>query len=348
MYLRFLLLLVLICAPASLVADELTTTDGDTFVGKFEKLENGEVHFTSTSVGLVKVPVAKVATMDLDEERKVRVRTGESIKDQQDATISTEDGKLKVKLEAGELDVESLEGIKGIDETVPDERPEWSFDALLSFGWTEGNTRTYNLGYRFDIKRTTKHNYMTLFGRGSYFQDRNLKEDSVRERQHHFGYLYRYIFDFNLTVEVTEDLYMNELAGYHYRSITGVGPGYYIIRKPKMTWYVAAHLTYTKEDLINHTDDRGFFGARAKTEFDWVTAADMVHINAKSELLLDFAEFKNLVVNSSLLIEHHFASYFTAGLLIEHSWDNIPAEGFKHHDFRFLFTLGISWSGRGF
>lgn len=345
---RYLALLLLLVFSMPLMADSLTTTDGDTFVGKFEKLENGEVHFATDSVGLVKVPVDKVATLNLDEAREVRVRTADDVKAQQNATLRTEDGKVVVELEAGRLDVASLSGIKGIDETLPDERAKWGISALGSFAWTEGNTRTYTLGLRFDITRETKNNWMTLFGRGSYFQDRNLEEDSVRERKYHFGYYYRYIFDFNLTIDFTEDLYFNEFAGYHYRSVTGLGPGYYILREDNLSWHVGAHLTYTYEDQMNGAEDRGYLGARIMTEFDWRSASGSFHVNYKGSLMFDFDESKNLTGHQSLLLEHQFMTYFTAGLLIEHDWDNLPPPDFKHHDFRFTLTLGFSWSGRGY
>src|SRR5690606_17022465 len=111
----YILLAMLLMLAAPLAADELTTTDGDKLVGTFEKLENGEVYFTTKSAGAVKVPVAKVASLSLDTTRKARIRTGDDIKAQQEAELSTRDGKLVVKLEAGELDVESLAGLKGID-----------------------------------------------------------------------------------------------------------------------------------------------------------------------------------------------------------------------------------------
>lgn len=341
---RILLLLLFVFA-APLIADTLVTTDGDTFIGKFDKLENGEVHFTSLSAGALKVPAAKVASLTLDAARDARIRTTGDIKDQKNVKLATRDGKLLITDELGEREAD-FAGLVGVDETLPDERALWELSGLGSFSWTDGNTKTYTLGYRFDIKRTTKHNYQTLFARGTYFQDRLLLEDQVRVRQHHVGYLYRYIFDFNLTIDLTQDFYFNEFAGYHYRSITGIGPGYYIIREPKMSWHVAAHATYTYEDQMFGAENRGYFGARLRTEFDWVTLSDALHVNFKSELLFDFDETKNLTSNSSLLVEYKFMEYFTAGVLVEHAWDNLPPPGFKHHDFRFTLTLGFSWSGR--
>ncbi|MBX3459716.1 MAG: DUF481 domain-containing protein [Planctomycetes bacterium] len=344
---RFLFVVLLLVAGAWLSAtDKLTTTNGDVLVGTFDKLEAGHVHFTSPDTGTVKIAVEKVARLELDGEREVSLRTAEDIKQQQKGKLVTRDGKLVFVSSAGELSIDNLGAVKGVNETLPDERPLWEASLLGTFSMTEGNTDTYSLGYRFDIKRHGKRNFQTLFGRGSYFEDTNLLEDQVRERRHDFGYLYRYIFDFRLTIEVTEDLSFNEFAGYRWRSITGVGPGYQIIKEDRMWWNVAAHAIYVYEDLIFGGEDRGYFGARARTEFDWVGLNETLHINFKSEVLFDFDIIENVVVNSALLAEYKFGGYFSAGLLVEHSFDNVPTPGFFRNDFRFTFTIGISWSGR--
>lgn len=341
-----LLLLLLLLFAAPLAADELITTEGDKLVGTFEKLEGGEVYFITKAAGLVKVPAANVASITIDEERDARMRLDGEVENQQDVKLLTKDGQLHYRTKDGETPVD-FAATPGINETLPDNRPIWDISGLGTFSWTEGNTRTYALGYRFDIKRTTKHNFNHLFARGNYFQDRNLPENSVRERNHHIGYLYRYIFDFNLTIDLTQDFYFNEFAGYNYRSVTGLGPGYYIVRKPHTFWHAAAHLTYTYEDQLGGGEDRGYFGARLQTEFDWVSPSGSLHVNYKGALMFDFDETKNLTGNQSLLVEHKLLTFVTAGLLIEHAWDNLPPPGFKHHDFRFTFTLGFAWSMRG-
>lgn len=339
--------LLALCAGALTAqdADRLTTTGGDVLIGKFIKLEGGKVHFEAAKVGNVQVAPADIKEISLASAREVKWRTGDDVQRQESGTLSSRDGKLVLKDASGEREID-LSRFKGINETVPDERPQWDIGARLFFGWTEGNTETYSMGFRFDIKRTTKHNQNILYGEGNYLQDRLLDEDQVRRRDFAFGYAYRYIFDFNLTIDVTEDLYFNELAGFHWRSVTGVGPGYFIVRQPKTTLHAGAHLTYTYEDQMNGAEDRGYIGARARGEFETFQLDDNLHIKAVSEILFDFDETKNLVVNNSLLVEYKFAGYFTAGMLLRHTWDNIPPEGFRHHDFNFLFTLGFSWGGR--
>jgi putative salt-induced outer membrane protein YdiY len=340
------LLLILALAGALHAADRLETTDGEIVVGTFEKLQGGEFYFKSAALGLIKLPAPKVKSLTLDGERAARYRMALGIQNQVDAQMFTRDGKLVFRTAAGEFVVDNPSQLVGINEELPDERAVWDVSAALTFAWTEGNTKTYALGYRFDIKRTTKEHLVTFFGHGSYLQDRTLEEDSVRERRHHFGAMYQYIFSFGLTLDVTEDLYFDEFAGYHWRSITGVGPGYFIRREPNFFWHVALHATYTYEDLMGGAEDRGYFGARARTEIDWVQSDGMVHVNFKSEILFDFDEVKNLNVNSALLVEAKISAHFTAGLLVEHRWDNLPPPGFVHHDFRFALTIGLTWSGR--
>lgn len=340
------LLAAVIVFAGVLAADELTTTDGDRLVGTFEKLEGGVVFFNTDSSGVVEVPEDKVESLTLDEERKVRLRFSDDVQVQEEATIYMREGRLYYRNADADEELD-LGAVQGIDEAVPDTRPKWTISAIGSLAWTEGNTETVSLGYRFDIKRETEHNFQNLFATGSYFQDRSLEQDSVRERKHHIGYLYRYIFDFRLTIDLTQDFYFNEFAGYNYRSITGFGPGYYIFLEDKLSWHVAAHVTYTYEDQLGGAEDRGYWGARLRTEFDWVSEDDTLHVHYKGELLFDFDEVKNVQGNQALLVEYSFLQYFRAGLLIEHQWDNLPPEEFEKHDLRIAVTVGFRWSGRG-
>jgi hypothetical protein len=347
MFRTFLMVLLLVGAGALYASDVLETKSGDTFVGKFEKLEAGVVHFRTDSAGLVRIPAERVTSISLEGERDAKVRRGEDLKSTEDAVIYTEDGVLLYRVGNTVTTTTALTDLRGVNETVPDKRPQWTVSAMGSASWTEGNNKTVAFGYRFDITRTTRRNFQTLFARGSYLQDRELERDSVRERKHHLGYLYRYTFDFNLTIDLTQDVYWNSFAGYRWRSVTGFGPGYYFIREDKFKVHGAAHLTYTYEDQIAGAPDRDYLGARLRGELDWVGVQDTVHVNLRSELLFDFSESKNLRWNSALMVNYRLSSYITTGLLVEHEWRNMPPRGFKKSDFRITYTIGVSWSGRG-
>ncbi|MBE7491411.1 MAG: DUF481 domain-containing protein [Planctomycetes bacterium] len=342
------LLLTALCALlcGALCADELITKDGTRLVGKFEKLEAGHYHFNDTSAGAVKVPADKVASFTLEKEAKVKVRRGDDAQLQEDATIFTKDGLLYVRGAKGDDELAPFDKLRGINETVPDLRPVWSASLIGIFGWTEGNTKTYSLGFRGDLKREGRANSQGLYVEGRYLQDRNIEEEQVRQREYAAGYYYRYIFPFRLTIDLTEDVTFNELAGYHWRSITGLGPGYFLLREENTSLHFGAHVTYTYEDLMNGADNRSYWGARARAEFDWVSADKRFHVNARSEMLFDFDESKNLVVNNALLAEARLTAWANAGVLVRHSWDNMPVPGFFRHDFSLTFTVGVSWSGR--
>ena len=335
---------MLLAAP--LAADELITTDGSRLVGTFDKLEAGHVHFTDKSAGALRVAVEKVAGLTLDGEKQARIRRGAEIEHQEDVTIFTQQGALRARWRDGVTEDLSLAALRGINETVPDKSPLWTASLVGMFGLTDGNTRTYSMGFRADLRRETEFNFQGLYAEGNYLQDRNLEEDSVRRRDFAFGYFYRYIFTFRLTIDLTQDVTFNELAGYHWRSVTGFGPGYYIIREDNQSLHVGLHLTYTYEDLLNGADDRSYWGARARAEYDRVSAAKTTHVNVRSELLLDFDEFKNVGLNNTLLAETRPYEWLSAGVLVKHAWDNMPVPGFKSHDLSILFTVALSWSGR--
>lgn len=330
----------------ALAADELVTTDGTRLSGTFDKLEAGEVHFTDKTLGAVHLPADKVAKLTLDAEKQVRIRRGADIEHQEDAVIFTKDGELYVRAKDGQSETAALRNLRGINEAVPDTRALWSVNLIGLFGWTEGNTNTIAMGFRGDAKRETAHNVQGIYAEGNYLQDNNVEEQKVRRRDYATGYYYRYVFKFRLTIDLTEDLTFNELAGYHWRSITGFGPGYYFIRDDTKSLHAGLHLTYTYEDLIAGADNRGYWGARARAEFDCVSTDKLYHMNIRSELMLDFAEFKNVVVNTQLMAEARPEPWLSAGLLVRHSWDNMPTPGFFHHDLTVMFTIGLSWSGR--
>lgn len=321
--------------------DELTTSEDETLVGKFIKIDGGEVHFESATAGLIKLDVKEVTAIKLAAARKMFVREGDN--KYREVNLASRDGKLF----DGDKEIKPGE-VGFLDSALPDTRPDWTVSARLSFGWTEGNTKTYSMDGRFDITRKTKHNYATLFGEANYLQDRTLEENPVIERNFLLGGAYRYIFDFNLTIDVTQDFFFNELAGFHFRSITGVGPGYYFTRKPELTTHLGAHLVYVYEDQMFGAEDRGYLGARLRGEVDSVLLEGAFHLNFKTEVIFDFDETKNVMWNNQLLVDYQFASYFTAGLVISHSWDNVPPPKFFHHDWKFMFTIGFSWGGKGF
>ncbi|MCC6573705.1 MAG: DUF481 domain-containing protein [Planctomycetes bacterium] len=345
---RYWIFVLLICFAAPLLAedapqDELTTTEEETLVGKFVKIDAGKVYFESATLGLLKFDVEDVSEIKLAASRKMFLREGE--KDEyakyREVTVTSKDGKLF----AGDKEI-TPKTVGFLDAAPPDNRPDWTVGAFLSFGWTEGNTKTYELDGRFDITRTTKHTFSTLFGEANYLQDRERDEEPVLERNFLLGAAFRYVFDFRLTIDATQDFYFNELAGYHFRSITGVGPGYYFTRSHELTTHAGLHLVYVYEDLMNRAENRGYFGARVRGEVDTWQLEDDFHLNFKTEVIFDFDEPKNVMWNNLLLVDYHFAEHFTAGLLISHQFDNLPAPGFFHHDWKFLITLGFSWGGK--
>lgn len=346
-----LFLLILLLAPGlragdGAKADTLRTGSGEFLRGKFLKLEGGKVHFQTTDLGTVQVPVERIEELALGAARKVRIRLGIDVRGQEEVTLSTRQGLLVVRGESGEREIR-LSEVKGIDETVPAGEATWSVSGRAFVSYTDGNTKNFALGYRFDVRRNTPLNEIKLFAEGNILQDRKLEEDQVRRRDYGMGLFYRYLAPFRMTCDLSQDLFINEFAGFHYRSVTATGLSYFPVREADASWSLSAAATYTVEDLIRKAEDREFFGARAGTEIDVWAEKRALHLRLKAEVNFDFEELKNVTALYEALLGIRAFEIFTLGISFRDVYDNLPPPKRFHHDVTISAVLGISWGGKG-
>lgn len=348
----FLFAALLLCAPAlsaeaaSPPLDTLRTVSGEFLRGKLLKLEGGNIIFQATDMGQVTVPVSRVAELILAEPRAARVRLSVDIRHQEQVTLSTRKGKVIIKDSGGEREL-TLGDIRGIDENVPAGDANWSVNGRAFASYLEGNVKNFSLGFRFDVARTTFEHEIKFFAEGNFLQDRLLKEDQVRRRDFAFGTSYRYNAPLRISCDLTEDYYINQFAGFHYRSITGTGLTYFPVRTPDLTFSVSAAATYVVEDLLNKAEDRKYVGARGRGEFDGWAESRTFHFRAFAEVLFDFEETKNITATFEALFEVKVFSYFTLGVSLRDVFDNLPPPSRFHHDLVVTAFLGVAFGGKG-
>jgi hypothetical protein len=330
-------------APA---IDTLRTVSGEFLRGKLLKLENGNILFQATDAGQVTVPVSRVVELNLGAPREARVRLSVDVRHQERVTLSTRKGKVILNDSGGEREL-ALSDLRGIDEALPAGDANWSINGRAFASYLEGNVKNFSLGFRFDVARTTFEHEIKFFSEGNFLQDRLLKEDQVRRRDFAAGTSYRYNAPFRLSCDITEDYYINQFAGFHYRSITGSGLTYFPVRSPDLTYSLSAAGTYVVEDLLNKAEDRKYFGARGRSEFDGWAEARTVHFRAFAEVLFDFEEAKNITATFEALFEVKIFTYFTLGISLRDVFDNLPPPGRFHHDLIVTAFLGVAFGGKG-
>jgi len=351
--LNFILVLIAaLCAPALAAKDDpppndtLKTASGEFLRGKFVRLENSQVIFQTTDMGQTTVPAGRVSELVLGAPREARVRLSVDIRHQEKVTLSTRKGRIVIKDNSGEREF-SLSDFKGIDENLPPGDANWSVNGRAFASYLEGNVKNFSLGFRFDIARTTFEHEWKLFAEGNFLQDRLLKEDQVRRRDFAFGTSYRYNAPLRVSCDVTEDLYINRFAGFNYRSITGTGLTYFPLREPEARFSISVAGTYVVEDLINKAEDRKYFGARARGEFDGWAEQRTFHFRAFAEVLFDFEEQKNITATFEALFEVKVFTYFTLGISLRDVFDNLPPPKRYHHDLTVTAFLGVAFGGQG-
>lgn len=326
--------------------DTLRTVSGEHLRGTLVKLENGNIIFKTTDLGQVTVPIGRVRELNLGVAREARVRTSIDVRNQRKVMLSTRSGRMILK----EKDVERelpLTDLKGIDEALPPGDANWSVTGRAFASYLEGNVKNFSLGFRFDVARTTFEHEFKLFAEGNFLQDRLLKEEQVRRRDFAFGTSYRYNAPLRLSCDLTEDCYINRFAGFNYRSITGTGLTYFPVREPDARFSVSTAVTYVIEDLLNKAEDRRYFGARARSEFDGWAEQRTFHFRAFAEVLFDFEETKNITATFEALFEVKVFTYFTLGVSLRDVFDNLPPPNRFHHDLTVTAFLGVAFGGKG-
>lgn len=339
-----MLAVAMVFATGLFAEDTLVTAAGETVKGDFVKFENGEVHFKSNDFGDLVIKTENIASLELDEPEEVRVRYNEDLKQQEEATLETRDGKLVV-VQDGEVRSEGLDAVRSINETLPNEDPVWTASAKAYLEWTRGNTETFSAGFRFDVKRVHKNHIVAAYGEGHYFEDRRLKRDHVRRRDYAAGAEYHYVFDFGLSLDAFQDFYWNEFAGYHIRSVSRLGASYFFFREADYTLQAGAGVAYVHEDLMFGDDDRGYVGAYAFAQYDHYFKDRDVHVMLRTDWLFDFDIIENVTAKNTAMMEYKWSEYFTFGAVLVHYYDNRPTIGFYRHDFTMTLTLGFQWGG---
>ncbi len=347
-----LLVIALLFAPRLFAGEEppppdtLRTVSDELLRGKLVKLENGNVIFQTTDIGQATVPLGRVRELKLGVAREARIRTSIDVRNQRKVILSTRNGRMILK----EKDIEQelpLSDLKGIDEALPPGEANWSVNGRAFASYLEGNVKNFSLGFRFDVARTTFEHEFKLFAEGNFLQDRLLKEEQVRRRDFVFGTSYRYNAPLRLSCDLTEDYYINRFAGFNFRSISGTGLTYFAVREADVRFSVSAAATYVVEDLLNKAEDRRYFGARGRSEFDGWAEQRTFHFRAFAEVLFDFEETKNITATFEALFEVKVFTYFTLGISLRDVFDNLPPPSRFHHDLTVTAFLGVAFGGKG-
>ena len=335
---RQLLTVTAVTAAMTASADLLVFKSGSRLVGKIDRIEGGEIKFTSDDVGSISVKQDKVASFTTEANSKILYTD----KTTEEAVISMTNGQYEASGKS--LDMAKVKAVNPEPEA-------WHGSVNLSASAARGNTVSENVSLIADVKRRWEKDRFTADG-GYYFaqsgkgrENKEKTEDRIDlgMQEDHFwvGKLYSYI---NGRYERDG---INDLQ-YRYR--IGVGLGYQwldgTVFESTGKWSFSQEVggTYIKEKY-EHIKDDDRLAFRYAHHLEWVPRwVDKLAFTHNFEYLPDVDDW-----SETYLIDTDAG--FTFALIgawqligrVEWDYNSNPGPSTKSSDFRYLLGLGYKW-----
>ncbi len=159
----FRTLLLVLCASATLCADQVVLKNGDTLTGSVIQKDGAKLTLKSELLGEVSIPWSAVKSLKSDQELVVVLPGGESVK----GKISTSGDNLEVASKSA-----PLAGISAIRDEAEQKKWEklehpgigelWAGNFDLGLALARGNARTETLTNNFTAARATKRDKISV------------------------------------------------------------------------------------------------------------------------------------------------------------------------------------------
>lgn len=319
--------LLLACGQVH-AADEVVLRNGDRLSGTVVKYTGETLVFTTPYSKEIPIAWAEVESLTTETPYWVKLGSGEYVSAR---FVPRDDGVY--------LESEQVEGAQpvALNEVVTIGIPpgaRWSADVKAVVNGSQGNTETFAFGAAAEAFRDTDDDRLR-FG-GALARESQSDKDTVKNTRGWLYYDYHLGAHWDLGAFVT--LEYDHFKDLDLRTVVGGGPGYRFIDTKTMLFKVRAGLAYVNENF-GEQSDRDYATAVLGDEFRW-----QISEGRSVYQLLDV--YPSLARGEDVLLhaEVGFRQTLIKGLFLElaliDDYDNLPAEGRKKNDFRYLVQLG--------
>ncbi len=319
---------VLLFAAPLPAADEVALKNGDRLSGTVVKYTGETLVFTTPYAKEIPIAWAEVERLTTETPYWVKLSSGEYVSAR---FVPRDDGVY--------LESETVEGPKpvALADVVTIGIPpgaRWAADVKAVLNGSQGNTETFNFGAAAEAIRETDDDRLR-FG-GVIARESKDKEDTVKNTRGWGYYDYHLGAHWDLGAFVT--LEYDRFKDLDLRTVVGAGPGYRFIDTKTMLFKVRAGLAYVNENFSEQSD-KDYITAVAADEFRW-------EISESQSVYQLLEVYPSLSDGSDVLLhaEVGFRQSLMKGLFIElaliDDYDNVPADGRKKNDFKYLVQLG--------
>jgi putative salt-induced outer membrane protein YdiY len=326
---------VCLASATSILADEVTLTDGGKLVGTIQSMVDGKLTVKGTAAGDITVPYDKVASFMSDGPVELVFKDGTVLKQR---VLVGESGSVTISPE-GVVQGEpfSLTDIAKINPPPV----KWTGSITGSYIINRGNSESSQGSVLVSIERRSEIDRIRLNGiyNGGRNTDQTTGDTSTTARYIELFAQYDYFFTKKLYGWVNGRWQKDGPADLDERITTGAGPGYQWVDKEDLSFSTEAGLVWFIEHFSNATPDDDHLAARiayilTSTITDGVKFANSVEWYPSLESHYD----QYLLAKAGLTL--NLTDSMVAEAKVLYQWDSEPAEGKKTVDVSYLFGLG--------
>ena len=336
---RQILAVAAVTAAMTTSADLLVFKSGARLTGKVDRIEGGEIKFTSDDVGAVSVKQDKVASITTEANNKILYND----KTTEEAVVCMTNGQYTAS--GKPLDMGNVKAVNPEPEA-------WHGSVNLSASAARGNTVSENVSLLANIsRRWGDHDRLTGDG-GYYFAQSGKGKDNKEKtedridlglQEDHFwvGKLYSYV---NGRYERDG---INDLQ-YRYRLGAGLGyqwlDGQVFESTGKWSFNQEVGLTYIKEKYEHQKDDDRL-AFRYAHHLEWVPCwVDKLAFTHNFEYLPDIDDWAdNYLIDTDAGFTYALIGAWQLIGRVEWDYNSNPGPSTKKSDIRYLLGLGYKW-----
>ena len=319
--------LAVFAAPA-FATDYVELKNGDRLSGTVVKYTGETLVFTAPYAKEIPLAWAEVQSLTTETAYWVKLSSGEYVS----ARFAARDDGIY-------LESEAVEGVKpvALADVVTIGIPpgaRWTAEVKVAVAGSEGNTQTFAVGAAAEAVRDTDADRLRIGG--ALARESKDDEDTVKNTRGWGYYDYHLGAHWDLGGFVT--LEYDHFKDLDLRTVVGAGPGYRFIDTKTMLFKVNAGLAYVNENFSTG-DDRDYVTAVLGDEFRW-TISETQSVYQLLSVYPSLERGEDVFLHA----EAGFRQTLMKGLFLElaliDDYDNLPAEGTKKNDFKYLFQLG--------
>jgi putative salt-induced outer membrane protein YdiY len=212
--------------------------------------------------------------------------------------------------------------------------PKWDLSAALGFTATKGNSDTvlFTLTGRADKKWDANELH---FGADATYGEQN----SVRNNESLRGFgQYNRLFTERWYGYARAEGLHDGIADIEYRFTISPGVGYYFVKTAQTSFSVEGGpgVIFEKQGRDSHNYYTARVGEKFEHKFN-----DRVRVWESAEFLPQIDDWNNYIINAEAGVESALSKAWALRLVVQDSYDNVPAPGRKKNDFKVI--AAIAW-----